>query len=60
MARGSGSGRMFTRKHPDSKSGSQLTQEEMVPINIKPTEGGAYGYPLAYPLDFELLDMCFL
>ena len=60
VARGSGGGKMFMRKHLDSKSGHPLTQEEMVPINIKPTEGGMCSYPLAYPLDFKLLDMCFL
>ena len=56
VARGSGSGRVFMRKHPESKSGHPLAQEDLVPINIKPTEGGTYGYPL----DFKLLDMCFL
>ena len=60
VARGSGSGRMFTRKHLDNKSGHPLTQEEMVPINIKPTEGVMYGYLLANLLDFKLLYMCFL
>ena len=56
MSKETESGRHFTRKHPDSKGGWQLTQEEMIPINIKPTPGGRYHYPLAYPLDFELLD----
>ena len=60
VTRGSDSGHSFMRKHPDSKSGHQLAQEEMASINIKPMEGGTYGYLLAYPLDFELLDMSFL
>ena len=42
------------RKHLYSKEGQQLRQEELVPMNIQPTEGGMYGYPLAYPFDFEL------
>ena len=49
------SGKTFTRLHPDSKgAGSSKKEEDLMPINIEPTEGGAYGYPLVYPLDFEL------
>ena len=49
------SGKTFTRLNPDSKgAGSGKKEEDLMPINIEPTEGGAYGYPLVYPLDFEL------
>ena len=49
------SGKTFTRLNPDSKgAGSSKKEEDLMPINIEPTEGGAYGYPLVYPLDFEL------
>ena len=49
------SGKTFTRLNPDSKGArSSKKEEDLMPINIEPTERGAYGYLLVYPLDFEL------